>query len=157
MLRAREECVCMATIRGEKAHVLFFRCIIPPLFPVNHALGRITMKTLVKIPLAKVLVPMLGALAFSGTALAQDSMPSSSSSSMGSMGGMHGGKSGMKAMHHMMGMHAMPATVTSVDKSTGIVEVESEGMNLKVHFPPTAEANLKAGDKITLHMGFSEP
>lgn len=118
------------------------------------------MKMLARITLAKVLLPMLGALALSGAVLAQDTMPSSSSSSssMGSMmGGMHGGKSGMKAMHHMMGMHAMPATVTSVDKSTGIVEVESEGMNLKVHFPPSSEANLKAGDKITLHMGFSEP
>lgn len=116
------------------------------------------MKTLARITLAKVLVPVLGALAFSSAVLAQDTMPSSSSSSMGSMmGGMHGGKSGMKAMHHMMGMHAMPATVTSVDKSTGMVEVESEGMNLKVHFPPSSEANLKAGDKITLHMGFSEP
>lgn len=108
---------------------------------------------------AKVLLPMLGALAFSGAALAQDSMPSSSSSSssMGAMGGMHGGKTGMKGMHHMMGMHAMPATVTSVDTKTGIVEADAEGMNLKVHFPPSSVADLKTGDKITLHMGYSKP
>jgi len=116
------------------------------------------MKTLAGITLAKVLVPMLGALAFSSAVLAQDTMPSSSSSSMGSMmGGMHGGKSGMKAMHHMMGMHAMPATVTSVDTKTGIVEADAGGMNLKVHFPPSSVADLKAGDKITLHMGYSKP
>jgi hypothetical protein len=30
-------------------------------------------------------------------------------------------------------------------------------MALKVHFPPSAMASLKAGDKITLHMGFSKP
>lgn len=107
--------------------------------------------------LAKILVPMLGAFAFSGAVLAQDTMPSSSMSSMAPMGGMHGSKSGMKAMHHMMGMHAMPATVTSVDAKTGIVEVDSDGMNLKVHFPPSSEKDLKAGDKITLHMGFSKP
>lgn len=106
---------------------------------------------------AKVLLPMLGALAFSGAALAQDGMPSSSTSSMAPMGGMHGSKSGMKAMHHMMGMHAMPATVTSVDTKTGIVEADAEGMNLKVHFPPSSVADLKTGDKITLHMGYSKP
>lgn len=106
---------------------------------------------------AKILLPMLGALAFGGAALAQDTMPSSSMSSMAPMNGMHGSKSGMKAMHHMMGMHTMPATVTSVDTKTGIVEVESEGMNLKVHFPPHAVADLKTGDKITLHLGYSKP
>jgi hypothetical protein len=30
-------------------------------------------------------------------------------------------------------------------------------MSLKVHFTPPAMAGLKAGDKITLHMGFSKP
>jgi len=107
--------------------------------------------------LAKILVPMLGAVAFSGVVLAQDSMPSSSTSSMAPMGGMHGSKSGMKGMHHVMGMHAMPATVTSVDTKTGIVEADAEGMNLKVHFPPASVADLKTGDKITLHMGYSKP
>ena len=80
--------------------------------------------------------------------------PASATSSMGHMGaGMHG------KMHPKMNgsMHKMPATVTSVDTSTGIVEVTSEGMSLKVHFPPASVASLKAGDKITLHMGYSMP
>ena len=51
----------------------------------------------------------------------------------------------------------MPATVTEADAKTGIVDVTSDGMTLKVHFPPSAMAHLKAGDKITLHMGFSKP
>jgi hypothetical protein len=50
----------------------------------------------------------------------------------------------------------MPATVSSVDTKTGVVEVNSGGMSLKVHFPPASVADLKAGDKITLHMGFSK-
>ena len=57
----------------------------------------------------------------------------------------------------MMGMHTMPATVTTVDTTTSVVDVMTEGMALKVHFPPKAMASLKAGDKITLHMGFSKP
>lgn len=92
------------------------------------------------------------ALALSGVAVAQDSTPPSS---MDKMGAMH---SDMKGMHHnMMGMHMMPATVTAADAKTGVVEVTSEGMSLKVHFPPSAMVGLKVGDKITLHMGFSKP
>jgi len=110
---------------------------------------------------SKIVMSMLGALALSGAALAQDTAPSSSMSSMGSMGGMHGnmpGKGGMMHMHqNMQGMHMMPATVTSVDAKTGIVEVSAAGMDLKLHFPPASVANLKTGDKITVHMGFSKP
>jgi hypothetical protein len=94
------------------------------------------------------------------TVSAQDTgsmTPASSGSSMGQME--HG------SMKHKMGggmhkmnssMHAMPATVTSVDTTTGIVEVSSESMSLRVHFPPASVADLKAGDKITLHMGYSK-
>lgn len=64
------------------------------------------------------------------------------------------------AMHHDManvsGMHDMPATVTNVDHKTGMVEVESMNMKLKVHFPANTIAELKNGDKITLHLGFSK-
>ena len=91
----------------------------------------------------------------SGSAWAQDMPAGSSSAGMHSMGAMH---SGMKGMHkNMMGMHMMPATVTAADTTTGVVDVMTEGMALKVHFPPKAMAGLKAGDKITLHMGFSKP
>jgi len=59
-------------------------------------------------------------------------------------------------MSNMSGMHDMPATVTSVDQKTGLVEVESEGMKLKVHFPSNTIADLKKGDKIKLHLGYSK-
>ena len=64
------------------------------------------------------------------------------------------------AAHEMMNknpsMHTMPATVNSVDTKTGVVDVTAGGMSLKVHFPPTSVADLKSGDQITLHMGFSK-
>jgi hypothetical protein len=59
-------------------------------------------------------------------------------------------------MADMHGMHTMPATVTHADTKTGLVDVMSEGMQLRVHFPPAAMANLKAGDKIGLYMGYSQ-
>lgn len=102
----------------------------------------------------KSLVSILGslalALATSGMVAAQD-MPAKSA--------MHAEHAGMmKGMHgDMKSMHKMPATVTMADTKTGLVEAESEGMALKLHFPPATMAGLKAGDKITLHMGFSKP
>lgn len=87
------------------------------------------------------------ALTVSGVALAQDSTPTNGMDKMGNMGAMH---SGMKGMHgNMMGMHMMSATVTEADAKTGIVNVTTDGMALKVHFPPSAMSDLKAGDKIT--------
>ena len=117
----------------------------------------------------KYALSMLGSLALVvglSSAVAQD-MPASSSSSMsgmshmGAMSSDHGDMGSMKGMKgmkgHMMGMHSMPATVNAVDASTGVVDVTTEGMVLKVHFPVSAEAGLKAGDKITLHMAYSKP
>lgn len=49
------------------------------------------------------------------------------------------------------------ATVTAVDSKTGMVDVTTEGIALKVHFPPSAMANLKTGNKITLHLRISKP
>lgn len=64
----------------------------------------------------------------------------------------------MKGMSdaNVEGMHTMSATITTIDPKTGILDVNAGGMALKVHFPPTAVAHLKAGDLITLHMGFSK-
>ncbi|RDS86894.1 hypothetical protein DWU99_03050 [Dyella psychrodurans] len=59
------------------------------------------------------------------------------------------------ALVNMQGMHTMPATVTHADSKTGIVDVTTEGMALRVHFPPASMANLKAGDKIGLYMAYS--
>lgn len=104
----------------------------------------------------KSLMPLLlsatVALAFSGSAAAQDS---STASSEHKMGAEH--TEMMDAHGKAMGMHKMPATVTAVDAKTGVVEVTAGGMDLKVHFPPDSMSSLKAGDKITLHMGYDKP
>lgn len=60
-------------------------------------------------------------------------------------------------MDNMTGMHDMAATVTAVDSKTGLVDMNAGEMVLKVHFPPVALANVKAGDSITLHLAFTKP
>jgi hypothetical protein len=110
------------------------------------------------LPKSLVAVAALGLCLTVTTVGAQDAgsaTPAPATSSMGHMGGgmMH------SKMHQKMNdsMHKMPATVTAVDAKTGIVDVTTAGMSLKVHFPPASIASLKAGDKITLHMGYSTP
>lgn len=95
------------------------------------------------------------ALASTGAMAAQDSPPKPDP--MGAMPGQQG-MEGMKGMHaNVQGMHTMPATVSAVDTKTGVVDATAGGMALKLHFPPASVANLKAGDQITLHLGFSKP
>lgn len=61
----------------------------------------------------------------------------------------------MRMRHHrMMGRHMMPSTIHSVDHKTGIVDLTSLGMRLRVHFPPPTITELKAGDKINLMLGY---
>lgn len=54
----------------------------------------------------------------------------------------------------LMGEHSMSGTVTSVS-SNGMVHVKSDGMNLRLHFPQASQ-NLKKGDKITVHLGYTK-
>lgn len=70
---------------------------------------------------------------------------------------MHGMNMSDMKMDHMMGMHEMAATVNGVDTKTGLIEVTAGGMTLKVHFPPAALATVKAGDSVTIHLGFTKP
>jgi len=57
----------------------------------------------------------------------------------------------------IVGMHTMNAVVNSVDKKSGLVDVEAEGLKLIVHFPPKSLDRVNPGDRIILHMGFSQP
>ena len=105
----------------------------------------------------KSLVSLVGSLALvmavSSVASAQSNQPGS----MNGMGAMHPGHHGMMRARNVLGRHLMPATVTEVNKETGMVSVNAEGMELKVHFPPASVADLKEGDKITLHLAYSKP
>ncbi|MCK9537757.1 hypothetical protein [Dokdonella sp.] len=112
------------------------------------------MRISLKSP-TSILASLALALAISGLAVAQDNPPPDR---MGKMGAMHSDMQGMQGMRgNVMGMHKMPATVTSADAKTGIVHVTSAGMELTLHFPPPTMAELKAGDKITLHLGYTKP
>jgi hypothetical protein len=88
------------------------------------------------------------------SALILSSAPALAQHDMGNMQGMP--MKGMD-MKNMTGMHNMAATVDTVDTKTGLVDVTTEGMKLKLHFPPTALVNLKAGDNVTIHLGFTKP
>jgi hypothetical protein len=63
-------------------------------------------------------------------------------------GGMMGGQ--------MMGMHVMTVTVTALDAKTGLIDASSGNMALKLHFPPASLAGVKAGDKLSVHLGFNK-
>lgn len=112
------------------------------------------------------LAALVLALATSGTASAQTT-PQSAGSTQSTMGSMQGGMHGMQNMKcdaqcmkmhmHMKGMHTMQATVTSADTKTGIVEVNADGMALRLHFPGLSSGDLKPGDKITVMMAYSKP
>lgn len=67
-------------------------------------------------------------------------------------GMMQGGMMG----DHMRGMHAMTVTVTALDAKTGLVDASSGNMALKLHFPPSSLAGVKAGDKLSVRISFSK-
>jgi hypothetical protein len=91
-------------------------------------------------------------LAIMGTASARDALPGSAQPADNEPNsGMHSSDAKVE------GDHTMAATVVATDPETGIVDVTSDGMPLKLHFPAPSMAKLKTGDKITLHLGFTRP
>jgi hypothetical protein len=96
------------------------------------------------------------------TAIVQAQPPANSQSSQqGTMmqgqmmqgGMMQGGMMGAR----MKGMHVMAVTVTALDAKTGLVDASSGNMALKLHFPPASLADVKAGDKLSVHLSFTKP
>ena len=99
--------------------------------------------------LTSMFVLLAGATAAGGLAVAQDTTPKSATMAQEMK------HEDMKSSS-AMGMHDMPATVTEVDHKTGMVDVESMNMKMKVHFPANTVADLKKGDKILLHLGYTK-
>lgn len=87
-----------------------------------------------------------------GGALAFAAVPALAQQADSMQGGMmmHGN------MNNMMGMHMMTVTVTAIDAKTGLVDATAGSMALKLHFPPPSLAGVKAGDKLSVHLGFSK-
>ena len=67
-----------------------------------------------------------------------------------------GGMQTMQSSQGMQGSHEMPGTVTSIDKTAGMIDVRSEGKSLRLHFPPSALANIKTGDKIKVQLSLTK-
>jgi hypothetical protein len=89
----------------------------------------------------------------SGATGARSSSPSATSTHE------HGGAvSGPMSMSgtEFQGEHSMSGKISKIDHSTGKLTVKTGEGNLDVHFPPQSIANLKKGDNITVHLGFSE-
>src|SRR5574337_1148685 len=167
------------TVRRDLAYTstgaAFARCTMQP---VGKRADRPPKRRIIMAFSSRVLIvtAALGLGVAASTTMAQETgtAPAAASSSMGRMhqgmmqGNMH--QQGMMQgnmqqqgmmhgnMHHQDNgrMHNMPATVTSVDASTGKVGVNAGGMALTVHFPPKSVAGLKVGDKITLRMGYTK-
>jgi hypothetical protein len=53
------------------------------------------------------------------------------------------------------GEHSMRGTVTDIDHTTGMLSLKTEAGELELHFPPQALKEVKEGDQLTVHLGFS--
>jgi osmotically-inducible protein OsmY len=69
-----------------------------------------------------------------------------------------GGKqpAAMKSTHSMKGTHTMTGEVTSIDRQSGKVTVDTHAGKLNLHFPPSSLQNLQDGDRINVELGFQE-
>ena len=56
----------------------------------------------------------------------------------------------------MAGRHSMDGQVTKVDAKKGWVDVKTPEGSMKLHFPPSALANVKKGDSVTVELGIKD-
>jgi hypothetical protein len=56
----------------------------------------------------------------------------------------------------MMGEHKMTGTVEKIDHKTGMLKFKTGEGNLELHFPPPTIKDLKAGDTITVKLGYTK-
>jgi hypothetical protein len=62
----------------------------------------------------------------------------------------------MKDPHAMKGTHTLAGEVTSIDRQSGKVTVDTQAGKLNLHFPPSSLQNLQDGDRINVELGFHE-
>ncbi len=68
-------------------------------------------------------------------------------------GAHHGEKSGAA---EVQGVHEMSGTITQIDHASGMLGLKTGAGDLTLHFPPPTIENLKEGDKITVHLGYTQ-
>jgi hypothetical protein len=54
------------------------------------------------------------------------------------------------------GEHTMQGEITSINKETGEVSINTQPVPVEVHFPADAIADLNEGDTITVHLSFEK-
>jgi len=59
-------------------------------------------------------------------------------------------------MSDMTGRHTMDGEVTKVDAKKGWIDVKTPEGSMKLHFPPSALANVKKGDSVTVELGIKD-
>ena len=63
---------------------------------------------------------------------------------------------GMHGECPMAGSHSMTGKVDKVDHANGTLTLKHGAANMLLHFPPASIKDLKNGDTITVHLGFSK-
>ncbi len=63
---------------------------------------------------------------------------------------------GMHGECPMAGSHSMTGKVDKIDHANGTLTLKHGAANMLLHFPPAAIKDLKNGDTITVHLGFSK-
>lgn len=61
-----------------------------------------------------------------------------------------------KETPNIQGEHDMTGTVSKIDKKKGTLVLKTGAGDLHLHFPPDTVKDLKDGDKITVHLGFTK-
>ncbi|MHB1527965.1 MAG: hypothetical protein ACYDDA_13745 [Acidiferrobacteraceae bacterium] len=57
--------------------------------------------------------------------------------------------------NHETGVHQMVGAVTAINHRTGIVSVKTTMGLLRLHFPPASLRQVKRGERIDVHLGFT--
>jgi hypothetical protein len=63
---------------------------------------------------------------------------------------------GMRGECPMAGSHSMTGKVDKIDHAKGTLTLKHGAADMLLHFPPAAIKDLKNGDTITVHLGFSK-
>jgi hypothetical protein len=63
---------------------------------------------------------------------------------------------GMHGDCMMMGSHSMTGKVDKIDPAKGTLMLKHGAADMLLHFPPATIKDLKNGDTITVHLGFSK-
>jgi len=96
-----------------------------------------------------------------GTVLQNGMMPNSAGGVNGMMGMMQGvvpknaPQVAPQSAPQGMGAQDLPVTVTAVNPSTGELEGRAGEAALKLYFPPSTLAQVKVGDRLSVHMSFT--